>query len=121
MQLVAPRIGLLITALTLGACQKSPEAGAPSAKADGANKAENVALVAGKERSRNFLAVHKHLELGGTLYGYIDVDGDILKVTGGIQSLLTELGRTQPQLTPFAQQDYNALAGMLGLTDIKAL
>ncbi|HUR57374.1 MAG TPA: hypothetical protein VM029_06670 [Opitutaceae bacterium] len=120
MQPSTPRIAFIIAALALGACQKTADVAAPTPKTD-AGKGANVAVVAGKEQSRNFMAVHKHLELGGTLYGYVDVDGDVQKVAGGIRELLTELGRTQPQLAPFAQQDYTAIAGMLGLTDIKAL
>jgi type IV pilus assembly protein PilA len=119
MQPTLPRIALIISALALGACQKTPEVAATS-KAD-AGKGGNVAVVTGKERSKNFMAVHQHLELGGTLYGYVDVDGDVQKLTAGIQALLTELGKTQRELAPFAQQDYTALAGILGLTDIKAL
>ncbi len=114
------RISLLVAALMLGACQKTAEVAAPTAKADRARPSA-VELVKEKERSRSFLAVHQHLELGGTLYGYVDVDGDVLKVASGLQELMTEMGRTQRTLAPFAQQDYRALAGILGLTDIKAL
>src|SRR6185369_5597805 len=73
------------------------------------------------ERSRNFVAVNKQLELGGTLYGYIDIDGDVLKLAGSLQPLVAEVAKSQPEAAAFANQDYAALATLLGLADIKAL
>ena len=37
-----------------------------------------MTVVAEPERSRHFEAVNRQLELGGTLYGYADIDGDVL-------------------------------------------
>jgi len=73
------------------------------------------------ERSRNFAAVNKHLELGGTLYGYVDVDGDLLKLTGQLQGLMADVAKTQPGASMVAQQDLGAIVTMLGLTDVKAM
>jgi type IV pilus assembly protein PilA len=116
------RLALIVTALFLGACQKKSEtpaaAGAPKA---GAAKALAVEVVKESERSRSFAAVNKHLELGGTLYGYVDIDGDLLKLTGQVQGLLSDVARTQPGAGMFAQQDLATIVTMLGLTDVKAL
>lgn len=111
------RVAILL-AIVAG-CQKQPEA--PVAAQSAPPKPVTVEVVKETERSRSFLAVNKHLEIGGTLYGYIDVDGDILKFTGGIQSLLTQMAAAQPHIAPFARQDYGAIATKLGLTDIKAV
>ncbi len=108
--------GLMIALLTLAACSKKAEA--PAAVAP---KPVAVDLVKETERSRNFLAVSRQLELGGSLYGYMDVDGDVQKLAGNVQALLEQVGKTQPYLAPFAKQDYAALAAILGLTDVKAM
>lgn len=109
-------MGLMIALLTVAACSKKAEAPAAAVP-----KPVAIDVVKETERSRSFLAVGKQLELGGTLYGYMDVDGDVQKVTGGIRDLLTQVGKTQPQVAPFANQDYAALAMILGLTDVKAM
>jgi hypothetical protein len=111
-------IGVAILLALAAGCQKKAEA--PVVAQPAPPKPVTVEVVKETERSRSFLAVNKHLELGGTLYGYIDVDGDVFKVTGGIQNFLTELAKVQPNVAPFAQQDYSAIAATLGLTDIKA-
>jgi len=36
-------------------------------------------VVAVEERSAHFAAVNRRLELGGVLYGYIDIDGDVAR------------------------------------------
>ncbi len=109
-------IAAIALAALVGCQKKADTAGTPAAP-----KPTTVELVKDNERSRNFLAVNKHLELGGTLYGYVDVDGDVLKLTGNLQGMLTRISAMQPQLAPYAKQDFGALATSLGLTDIKAL
>lgn len=98
-----------LAAMLLSACQKKAEA--PAAV---------VEVVKAQERSASFLAVSKHLELGGSLYGYVDVDGDVEKLTGQIRPLLEQIGKTQREMVPSAKHDYPALAAILGLTDIRA-
>ena len=109
----------ILLALAAG-CQKKAEPATP-APTPTAPKPVTVEVVKDAERSRNFAAVNKHLELGGSLYGYIDVEGDVLKLTAGAQELLNQASKTQPELAPFAKQDLAAIAGTLGLTDIKAV
>jgi hypothetical protein len=109
--------GVAILLAIFAGCQKQAEVPVAAQPP----KPITVEVVKETERSRSFLAVNKHLELGGTLYGYVDVDGDILKLTGGVQSFLTQLAAAQPNVAPFAKQDYGAVATTLGLTDIKAV
>ena len=85
-----------------------------------APKGATVALVKETERSKHFLAVNKQLELGGTLYGYVDVDGDVLKVAGALTDVVNQVSATKGFPAPQLKQDYGALSAMLGLTDIKA-
>lgn len=73
------------------------------------------------ERSQHFLTVSRQLELGGTLYGYVDIDGDALKLATTLQNVLAEVAKSQPQASPFLKQDLPVLFQILGLTDIKAL
>lgn len=109
--------------LGLSACSKQAEAPNPEpskAKVEVA-KPVTVEVVKETERSRSFLAVSKHLELGGTVYGYMDVDGDVLKLVGSLRTLVGQFAAVQPEIAPYLNQDYAALAGTLGLTDIKAV
>lgn len=116
------RFGLIIAALSLGACQKKSEAPTATAAAKTeTTKALTVDAVKETERSRNFAAVNRHLELGGTLYGYVDIEGDVLKLTTQLQGFLNEMAKTQPAAAMVAQQDLPAIAAILGLTDVKAL
>jgi type IV pilus assembly protein PilA len=112
-------MGAAIVMLALAACQKKDAAQVTGGAIS--PKAQTVGIVGEKERSKSFLAVHQHLELGGTLYGYVDVDGDMLKIAKGLQSIVTETAKSQPDAVPFAEQDYAAIATMLGLTDVKAV
>jgi type IV pilus assembly protein PilA len=113
---------VLAVVLAAAGCQKTETPSAVGAKKAPAASSPRVAIdvVKESERSRSFLAVNQQLELGGTLYGYVDVEGDVLKLTSGVQAILAEVSKTQPEAKTFAQQDYAALAGVLGLTDIKA-
>ncbi|MBI5381977.1 MAG: hypothetical protein HZA31_08765 [Opitutae bacterium] len=121
-------VGGLVVALGLVACQKqaSETSGVvPPGKTPAAvvapEKPVTVTLVPEAERSRNFLAVQRHLELGGTLYGFIDVDGDVLKLAGGVRHIADRIAETQPALGNYLKQDYAQLFEDLGLDDIKAV
>lgn len=106
--------------LLLAACGKRDTAATPSAASPTNAKAASTQLVATTEQSRHFLAVNQRLELGGTLYGYVDVDGDALKLAESMKGLMQNVGRANPQAAPFANQDYAALFTKLGLNDIRA-
>lgn len=113
-------LGMAVALCALTGCQKKNTTPASGAASD-APKPQTVELVKADERSRHFLAVSRQLELGGTLYGYADVDGDVLKMVNALNGSLGQLAATQPALAPYLKQDYAALATKLGFTDIKAV
>jgi hypothetical protein len=116
------RFALALVTLALGACQKSPDRQAgPAGSVPADARPATVSLVPEGGRSAHFNAVNRHLELGGTLYGYVDVDGDVLKAAGELQRLIVELGRTDPTAGLVARQNLAELATLIGLTDVKAL
>jgi type IV pilus assembly protein PilA len=88
----------------------------PAAAAD----SDTVTLVKAPERSGHFAAVQKQLELGGTLYAYADVDGDVFKLADALRGVMEQVAETQPEAAPYLKQDYRALATIMGLDDIKA-
>src|SRR5271157_3044247 len=96
------RSGVAVLALTLAGCAKKPEAEAPAKRAA-------VELVTETERSRHFEAVNSHLELGGTLYAYADVDGDALALASSAQAMVRQIAMAQPQIAPLGRQDFKAL------------
>ena len=119
------RLVSIIAALLLGACQKK-RGGSSRCRASTPPKSDvetaRRRLGEGERAQPNFAAVNKHLELGGTLYGYVDVDGDVLKLTGQLQRLLAEIGEVA------TRRRHGRAAGscgrsstMLGLTDVKAI
>ena len=79
-----------------------------------------VALVPAAERSRHFEAVNRHLELGGPLYVYADIDGDILQVADYLRNLADNISAAQPAAAGL-RQDYRKIFADLGLADIKAV
>ena len=115
------RLALILVACWLAACQKQAETSVAKTPGKAAGPKVAMELVSENERSRHFAAVNRHLEIGGTLYGYADVDGDLLKLTGQLQSLLANVSKTQPGASLVAQQDLSAIVTILGLTDVKAL
>lgn len=107
---------VLALAATAG-CQKSVDA--PAAAAAPAPVAQ-ARLVPDIERSRHFEAVNRQLELGGTLYGYVDVDGDALRLAGALRGMVDQLSNNQPQAAVF-KQDFPQIFADLGLADVKAI
>lgn len=81
----------------------------------------STALVPETERSRHFIAVNEQLELGGTIYGFVDVDGDAVQLAEKLKGLLQNVGRANPNAAPFANQDVPALFAKLGINDVKAM
>jgi type IV pilus assembly protein PilA len=110
----------LVTALvllaTFAACSKKAETAEVVAQISA-----TAPLVKGDEMSRHFNAVNAHIELGGTMYGYVDVDGDMLELAGSVQRVVAQLAAMQPQLSMFAKQDFKVLMTDLGLDDVKAI
>jgi type IV pilus assembly protein PilA len=110
--------GALAILLAGAGCGKRP---APQEAKAEPKQLEAVTLVAGAERSRHFEAVNRHLELGGTLYLYADIDGDAFKLARAVRSLADNIAATQPLAAPYLDQDYQKIFAELGLADIKAL
>lgn len=86
-----------------------------------AESKDSVALVTAAERSQHFAAVNKHLELGGELYGYADIDGDVLLFADQLRRLAERVAEAQPAAGAMLQQDFGKIFDDLGLTDIKAI
>ncbi|HVU15702.1 MAG TPA: hypothetical protein VHD32_02165 [Candidatus Didemnitutus sp.] len=121
-------IGGMLTALLVGGCAKKEEtvAAAPAPAPVAPPKpepprGESVLLVKENERSKHFKAVNAELELGGTLYGYVDIDGDDQKIARSLQGILHNVAASQPQLEPYVKQDFPALFSILGFDDLKAV
>ncbi|MGD1031105.1 MAG: hypothetical protein ABSA05_08200 [Opitutaceae bacterium] len=106
-------VGVGLAAAAISGCAKKETAAPPQPPAA-------VQLVPQAERSSHFEAVNRHLELGGTLYAYVDIDGDADKLAGGLQSITSQLGASNPGFAIAAKQDYKALFALLGFNDIKA-
>ena len=98
-------------------CQKNAEEARPAAAK---SPEAQVALVPEAERSRHFAAVNRQLELGGTLYGYVDIDGDALRLADALRGMVDNVAETQPQAA-LLKQDYRQIFTDLGLADVKAI
>lgn len=103
--------------LAAGGCAKKAE---PVAAKPEAPKITTVPVVKMQERSQHFMAVNQQLELGGMLYGYVDVDGDMVKLGKGLNDVLVQVAQSQPAVSPLLKQDFSALFTTLGLTDVVA-
>jgi type IV pilus assembly protein PilA len=112
------RVGWVLLVVAAG-CQKENK----NAEAGPSQPAPSVAvqLVPATEQSRHFEAVSRQLELGGTLYGYVDIDGDALKAAASIKATIDQIVATQPMLGMFLERDYAALFTELGFNDVKAI
>jgi type IV pilus assembly protein PilA len=115
--LLATCAGAVVLGTTSCAKKEAPAAAAPKPETVKVTTAE---VVKEQERSAHFMAVNRQLELGGTLYGYVDIDGDVEKVAGILNDVMGKIAATQPAAAPYLKQDYAALLTMMGLTDIKA-
>lgn len=107
--------------ITLGIILALSAAGfVPNTLPAASDAAAPLAVVTSDERSRHFAAVASQLELGGTLFGYVDVDGDMLALAGAVQGIIGALGEALP-MGAMLQQDYAGLFKQLGFDDIKAI
>jgi hypothetical protein len=100
----------LVAALSLAGLIHASLTAAPAA----------VSTVDTAERSAHFDAVNRRLELGGTLYGYMDIDGDVAKLGDLVTGLAVEVAKLNP-MASIARQDYTQIFSELGLSDIKAV
>ncbi|HEY5552109.1 MAG TPA: hypothetical protein VIK52_09480, partial [Opitutaceae bacterium] len=111
---------MLVAMLACAGCGKRDDVKGPAA-ASLPSGADAIGIVKQEERSRHFMAVHQYLEIGGTLYGYVDIDGDVLKVARQLEALAVQIAEAQPAAAQALKQDYPALVTALGLDGIKAV
>ena len=114
-----PLCACVVALLAFAGCGKKEET-ASAAPSVSKPAGETVAIVPKSEQSAHFAAVNSHLELGGTLYGYIDVDGDFQKLAAQLGYFADEMSRNAPKAAPYLKQDYPALMSVLGIDGIKA-
>jgi hypothetical protein len=114
------RVGICLLALAfaLTACDKAPPA---TESAPPAPKNATADLVAASRQSKHFEAVNRQLELGGPVYTYLDIDGDMAILADRMKSMLASLPNAPAPVAAIFQQDFARLFTTLGLTDVKAL
>ena len=111
-------LGLCLLAALTG-CTKTPAEKPAASPPPPPPAKETVTLVDPAERSRHFAAVNRHLELGGVLYGYVDIDGDLEHFATLLRGYADGLAANEPRAA-ILKQDFVRLFADLGLTDIKA-
>ncbi len=79
-----------------------------------------VSVLPETKRSAHFMATAKHLDLGGQVYLYADLDGDIVKLTALISEWFEELKKEDPD-PDLAKIDLKKLVALLGFNEIKAI
>jgi len=109
-------IGMSALLLGTGGCTRQAEAPPPAPSVP-----TTVKMVPANERSPAFARVSRELELGGTLYGYMDVNGDSQKIAGMMQAATRQMASTAPVIAAISQQDYRAIFTTLGFDDITAM
>ena len=78
--------------------------------------------VAGTTQSPHFAAVAKHLDLGGTVFGYVDIDGDVEKLADMAQRFLDLAKNEGADMPPHIKMlDLGEVMGELGLDGIEAI
>jgi hypothetical protein len=100
----------LVAALSLAGLVHSQLTAAPA----------TVSTVGTTERSIHFDAVNRQLELGGVLYGYMDIDGDVAKLGESASRFAEQVAALHP-MAALARQDYVQIFDELGLADVKAI
>ena len=109
-------LAVSFTLATASGQENKPKASAPATVAESGG----LNMVGGGGRSAHFDAVASHLQVGGSVFGYMDVDGDVEKIAGMLQKLKDSApeGELPPQL---AQLDLAKLLGDIGLDGIEAM
>ncbi len=122
------RHSLLAAVLVFAGCSKQADTTAPVAQKPAAPAPiaappppERIDVVADPARSPHFLAVTKHLQLGGPLFAYVDIDGDMRTLAGNLQGTMQRLSPAQFGPMMQASQHLTEVLGVLGLEDIRAI
>jgi hypothetical protein len=111
--------------LALASCKDDPAAKPPSselkpAAASTVASADGLNLVSGAGRSKHFDAVASHLQIGGDIFGYIDIDGDVEKLADLARDFLKKApaGELPPHIEKL---DFTKVLSDLGLDGVEAL
>lgn len=75
------------------------------------------------QRSEHFEAVSAHLDLGGEIYAYVDVDGDAKKIASIIDEFIGQIGKASGEEMPtvLSSLDMEEVVADMGLSGIAAL
>ena len=78
-----------------------------------------------EKRSAHFDSVARHLDLGGAVYAYVDVDGDLSRLVGQVKELLALAQKENSglrNLPPFLQRlNLEFILDLLGVGNIQAV
>ena len=82
-----------------------------------------VNLVPQNMQSQNFYQVAKYLDLGGTIYGYLDVDGDLSGLAQHFKELLQMIPADpeDPQAAMMKNMDFEYIMDVMGFSNVKAM
>jgi len=69
----------------------------------------------------HFEAVDAYLEQGGILYGFVNIEGDLEKISEATQNLMVQLRSVSPQFSQIPSLDLPGLSDQLGLLDLDAV
>ncbi|MBM3524510.1 MAG: hypothetical protein FJX57_16305, partial [Alphaproteobacteria bacterium] len=75
---------------------------------------------AAAQTSANFEVVRRHLDLGGPLFVFMDVDGEGARIGRELAAAVAKVAGDDPDMALF-RQDYAAILADLGLSQIKAV
>ena len=80
----------------------------------------NADVLPENKQSRHFQAMHQHLDLGGVLYGYVEIDGDMEKLAEMGQEIFDAIRKINPRDFPL-EVNFQRVLQATGLNGIKAI
>ena len=88
--------------------------------------AQSPGFVPPAQQSPNFMKVAQYLDLGGTIYGYMDVDGDLSRIAAHIKELLHLVPQEEndpdaAKIAMIKNLNFEAYLQALGFSDVKAM
>lgn len=108
---------LLVLTVFFSACSKQPT------HPDRAIKSADTSalnILAENNRSTNFAVLTQYLDLGGTLYGYVDMEGDIAQLNASASAFFDQLRAIKPGEIP-EKIDFKTIIERLGLHQIQGI
>jgi len=79
-----------------------------------------VKVLPKQQRSVHFAAAARHLDLGGTMFLYADISGDMQALTKLVSEVVAEVAKQEPE-SKLGGIDVAALMGHLGLGQVQAV